>query len=49
MKKAKKTVARTIKFSTRLNEKERTLLNRKAKKNKLNPSEFVRRLIAEAV
>ena len=40
-----KNAVRDIKFSTRLNERERNILNRKAKKEKVTPSEFVRSLI----
>jgi len=43
--KAKRNV-RTIKFTTRLNEKERKNLNRNAKRKGLTPSELVRQLIA---
>ena len=42
---AKKKLTRTIKFTTRLNERERKNLNRNAKRNNLTPSELVRRLI----
>jgi len=43
--KSKANAVREIKFSTRMNEKERNTLNRKARKAKMNPSAYVRQLI----
>lgn len=46
-KKAKKSLVRNVKFSTRLNEREKAKLDRIAKRSKLTPSEVVRAAIAQ--